>query len=336
MRRGATAGAFQYKPHPRRPHPNRRPMVTPSGCRSAANPIRRSSSAWWRAIPDASTAEYWSVFKANVGRSHLASRRAGHRRPGLWPGTVSARPLRTPPRRSRLYGFDATPAMIDHAGSCATPGCGAHAGGAGCRERSRCRWTPDAVDLVSMTGLLHVLGIRSRLAEVRRVLRPGGVFLEKELDDWVRMDLASTSGPGRGTATRAPLDKSRRRWLRLFPIHNKYTVDDWKWLLAEAGFSLVSTVQLRPQSQIFVAVTRGRRWRGIDAHGRILVPCMSGCELPAGRRPVGISVSSSRSRLLRGRARASPGAGGPWRKKGWRVPCPSCSGAGASSSWARP
>ena len=48
----------------------------------------------------------------------------------------------------------------------------------------------------------------------------------------------------------------RAGWLRMFPFHNKYTADDWKWLLAEAGFSLVSSVQIRPQSQIFVAVAR--------------------------------------------------------------------------------
>ena len=67
----------------------------------------------------------------------------------------------------------------------------------------------------------------------------------------------STSAPGRATGTTTADKPSRRHWLRLFPIHNKYTVADWKWLLAEAGFSLVSTVQIRPQSQIFVAVTRG-------------------------------------------------------------------------------
>ena len=75
------------------------------------------------------------------------------------------------------------------------------------------------------------------------------------LDDWVRMDLAEYIRTRPRDRDETP-DKSRRRWLRLFPIHNKYTVDDWKWLLAEAGFSLVSTVQLRPQSRIFVAVVR--------------------------------------------------------------------------------
>ena len=75
------------------------------------------------------------------------------------------------------------------------------------------------------------------------------------LDDWVRMPLAQylqDQPRHRGE----PPDGQRTGRLRMFPFHNKYTAEDWKWLLAEAGFSLVSTVQIRPQSQIFVAVVR--------------------------------------------------------------------------------
>jgi hypothetical protein len=87
---------------------------------------------------------------------------------------------------------------------------------------------------------------------VRRVLRSGGLFL---LDDWVRTPLPEYLD-SRGRDTGEDLHQSRRRWLRLFPFHNKYTVEDWKWVLKEAGFSLVTTVQLRPQSQIFLATPR--------------------------------------------------------------------------------
>ena len=83
-------------------------------------------------------------------------------------------------------------------------------------------------------------------------LRPGGLFL---LDDWVRMPLSRYAQDRPRDRTESP-ERRRAGWLRMFPFHNKYTADDWKWLLAEAGFSLVSSVQIRPQSQIFVAVVR--------------------------------------------------------------------------------
>ena len=193
--------------------------------------------------------EYWSVFKANVGR-HLPAEPSivdlgcG---PGLYLRDLSERH-----RGARLHGVDATPAMIDHARQLRYQGA-APTLVVQDVEKEPLALDAGSVDLVSMTALLHVLEDPfAVLAEVRRVLRPGGVFL---LDDWVRMDLAEYIRTRPRDRDETP-DKSRRRWLRLFPIHNKYTVDDWKWLLAEAGFSLVSTVQLRPQSRIFVAVVR--------------------------------------------------------------------------------
>jgi len=42
----------------------------------------------------------------------------------------------------------------------------------------------------------------------------------------------------------------------VFPFHCKYTAEDWKWLLEEAGFSLVTTMKFRPHSQIFLATPR--------------------------------------------------------------------------------
>ena len=191
--------------------------------------------------------EYWSVFRANVGR-HLPKEPTivdlgcG---PGLYLRDISERHPET-----RLYGFDVTPAMIEHAEGLrykgAAPTLAVHD-----VEKEALPLDIGSVDLVAMVGVLHVLDDPFRvLAEVGRVLRPGGLFL---LDDWVRMPLAQYVRTRDRDETP---DRQRARWLRLFPFHNRYTVEDWKWLLAEAGFSLVSTVQLRPQSQIFVAVTR--------------------------------------------------------------------------------
>ena len=193
--------------------------------------------------------EYWSVFKANVGR-HLpveptiADLGCG---PGLYLRDLSDRH-----RGARLYGFDVTPAMIERARGLRYPGA-APTLAVQDVEKEPLPLDAGSMDLVSMTALLHVLeNPFAVLAEARRVLRPGGVFL---LDDWVRMPLVEYIR-ARTRDREETLNQSRGRWLRLFPLHNKYTVDDWKWLLAETGFSLVSTIKLRPQSQIFVAVVR--------------------------------------------------------------------------------
>ena len=193
--------------------------------------------------------QYWSVFKANVGR-HLPAEPVivdlgcG---PGLYLRDLSERH-----QSSRLCGFDVTPAMIEHAR-------GLRYRGAPPTlmvqdvEKEPLPLDAAGVDLVSMTGVLHVLEDPfAVLAEVLRVLRPGGLFL---LDDWVRMPLAQYVQDRPRDRGAAP-ERQHAGWLRMFPFHNKYTAEDWKWLLAEAGFSLVSTVQIRPQSQIFVAMVR--------------------------------------------------------------------------------
>ena len=119
---------------------------------------------------------------------------------------------------SHLYGFDLPPAMIEHA------------------QRLRLRETPpifsvhnveqrllpldaDSVDLVSMVRVMQFLDDPfAALAEVRQVLRPRGLFL---LDDWVRMPLAQYVQT-RPRDSNEALAYQRSRWLRMFPIHNKY------------------------------------------------------------------------------------------------------------------
>ncbi len=193
--------------------------------------------------------QYWSVFKANVGR-HLPAEPVivdlgcG---PGLYLRDLSERQ-----QGSRLYGFDAAPAMIEHARGLRYRGAPPTLAVQDV-EKEPLPLDPGGVDLVSMTGVLHVVEDPfAVLAEVQRLLRPGGLFL---LDDWVRMPLAEYV-QDRPRHRGEPPDGQRAGWLRMFPFHNKYTAEDWKWLLAEAGFSLVSTVQIRPQSRIFVAMVR--------------------------------------------------------------------------------
>jgi SAM-dependent methyltransferase len=187
-------------------------------------------------------AAYWEFFEVSVGRylpprPTIADLGCG---PGLY-----LRDLAERRREAALHGFDITPAMIAYASGLRYPGA---------RPtlvlhditRDPLPLATGTVDLVCMTALLHLFDDPYPvLAETRRVLRPGGLFL---LDDWIRTSLPQYLGArSRGNETRG---------LKLFAVHNRYTVDDWKWLLSDAGFSLVTTVQFRTNSQIFLSSPR--------------------------------------------------------------------------------
>jgi len=106
-----------------------------------------------------------------------------------------------------------------------------------------------SVQLVSLNAVLHLLPEPFLVcAEIQRVMASDGILL---LHDWIRTSLQAymelrTSGSG------AALEESRRRAFRLFPTHNKYTSDDWKWLLSETGFTIRAMTQLRPYFQTFI------------------------------------------------------------------------------------
>jgi SAM-dependent methyltransferase len=156
--------------------------------------------------------------------------------------------------QSRLYGYDITPAMIAHG--------------------QRLPWTGSqptltlldtatqplphetgSVHLVTMTSVLHVFEEPLLvLAEIRRVLAPGGIFL---LHDWIRLPL-QTYLAWRMERQEEDFATSRQRGFRLFPVHNKYTAEDWRWLLGEAGFDVRHQAQLRPTHELFVASPAGR------------------------------------------------------------------------------
>ena len=101
-----------------------------------------------------------------------------------------------------------------------------------------------------MTSVLHVLDEPLPvLAEIRRVLAPRGLFL---LHDWTRQPLQSYLAWRRdGLGETGPEHLGRA--FRLFPVHNKYTSEDWQWLLAEAGFAIRYQAALRASHRMFVA-----------------------------------------------------------------------------------
>ena len=147
-----------------------------------------------------------------------------------------------------LYGYDVTPAMIAHGRGLESPGKMTFA--LHDVATQPLPHEPGTIDLVSMSSVLHVIDEPwPVLAEIRRVLAANGIFL---LSDWVRQPLASYLAWRRDAMGESEAE-SHRRGFRLFPVHAKYTSDDWRWLLGKAGFAIHHETELRASHRIFVA-----------------------------------------------------------------------------------
>jgi len=193
--------------------------------------------------------DFWALFEADVA-PHLPPR------PlivdlGCGPG-LFIRDLGERYPAGALHGYDVTPAMIEHARR--LPSAGA------LRFEARDVVTeplPEAtgsVHLVSMSSVLHVIEEPLPvLAEIRRVVAAGGIFL---LHDWIRQPLTTYLAWRRDVLGESEAE-SRRRGFRLFPVHNKYTPEDWQWLLGEAGFAIRRQAQLRATHRLYVASADG-------------------------------------------------------------------------------
>jgi SAM-dependent methyltransferase len=187
---------------------------------------------------------FWTFFTAEVAprlpaRPVVMDLGCG---PGLFLRDISAR--YTP---AALYGYDLTPAMIDYARQVTytgkAPTLAVHDLAA-----QPLPVTTASINLVHMSAVLHVLDDPFPvLEEIRRVLAPGGVFL---LNDWIRTPLPVYLESRTDRSNDA--DADRQRWFRLFPVHNKYTVEDWQWLLTTGGFHIQRSAQVRPHFQLFV------------------------------------------------------------------------------------
>ena len=154
--------------------------------------------------------------------------------------------------QARLYGYDVTPAMIAYGQQLPSSG---NKPTLALHDVATDPLPHDSgtVDLVTMNSVLHVFDEPLPvLAEIRRMLAPQGCFL---LHDWVRM-LLPTYLAWRLERQGEDPAACQQRGFRLFPVHCKYTVEDWHWLLAEAGFALRTQTQLRPTHRLFVATAR--------------------------------------------------------------------------------
>ena len=128
---------------------------------------------------------------------------------------------------SRLVGIDITPAMLEHARTLEfqnSPELITHD-----VTVDRIPFDANTFDLVAMISVLHIPPDPfSVIEEIQRVLRDDGVLL---IRDWVRSPLSDYLAHG---------IRDRSTAMRLFPEHNKYTVEDWLWIFQESGFLRVT------------------------------------------------------------------------------------------------
>ncbi len=132
-----------------------------------------------------------------------------------------------------LFGYDVTPAMIDYANSL---GLNAHFAVADITAEPL-PLDDHSVDLLSMAAVLHVLDEPLKcLAELKRLLKPGGIFL---LNDWVRQPLDKYLSMMMENVPPERHEQMEQAMLRLSVAHNKYTIQDWIWLLGKGGFEVL-------------------------------------------------------------------------------------------------
>ena len=156
---------------------------------------------------------------------------------------------------ARVHGYDVTPAMIEYARTLDM------GGASGTFEVADLVNDPipmadDSADLASMTQVLHLFTDPFVLMnEVRRVLKPSGVFM---LYDFVRTSFAEYIN--RPDQSPPITEVARRRFMDLYPYHNRYSVDDWTWIFGESGFEVVAVETPREKfNRLFVAVPKGSK-----------------------------------------------------------------------------
>ncbi len=135
-----------------------------------------------------------------------------------------------------LFGFDITPAMIDYASTQVDyAGNLPHLQVLDVAEESLPN-SDHSVDLIAMTAVLHVLPDPLLvLKKIKQALKESGVFF---LQDWIRTPLPQYLERMLTDVPAERREASQSSMLRLFPSHNKFTSDDWRWLLTEGGFAV--------------------------------------------------------------------------------------------------
>ncbi|MFT4796770.1 MAG: SAM-dependent methyltransferase [Candidatus Azotimanducaceae bacterium] len=144
-----------------------------------------------------------------------------------------------------LHGFDLTPAMIDYANSDVEFAGARPNFGVLDLTKSAAPLEDHSVDLITMTAVLHVLdGPLETCAEILRLLAPNGLFL---LSDWIRQPLAKYLEMMMASVPPERAEVMEKAMLRLSVAHNKYTIEDWLWLLDKGGLKVLDYAQIRAE-----------------------------------------------------------------------------------------
>jgi ubiquinone/menaquinone biosynthesis C-methylase UbiE len=109
-----------------------------------------------------------------------------------------------------------------------------------------------SVELLTVAAVLHTFDDPwAFLAEARRVLAPEGLLL---VYDWIRVPMREYM-VSRQTEPGDPPELRYSRALELFATHNKYTEDDWRWVLTEGGFVVLHTAAPLARARAFLLGT---------------------------------------------------------------------------------
>ena len=189
--------------------------------------------------------DFWAFFEAEI-RPRLPSEPtlvdvgSG---PGLYLRDVS-----TLLPAAKLHGIDRAEDMLDNARllsyAGAPPALTLHDATTG-----RLPLDDGTVDLMTIAAVMHAFDDPfAFLDEARRVLAPHGMLL---VYDWIRIPLKEYIAyrerePGDPPEVRYP------RALQMFGSHNKYSADDWRWLLAQARYEIIASASPYPRAQAFL------------------------------------------------------------------------------------
>ena len=155
---------------------------------------------------------------------------------------------------AKLYGFDLTPAMVEHARKLEYTGDPPELGALDVLKQP-IPLPESSMDAVFMSAVLHLFDDPfTFLCNLRGVMKPTGTFV---LYDWVRVSLADYLNRALRDAVADPIAE-RQRQMKLFAAHNRYTAEDWRWVLGEAGFDIVADeAPAAKWFRIFVATPKG-------------------------------------------------------------------------------
>lgn len=149
-----------------------------------------------------------------------------------------------------IYGYDVTEAMLDYARELPYEGKLPVYRVHDITEKPLL-FSDETVHLFSMTALLHVLNDPIEVCrEISRVLAYQGIFL---LYDWVRTPLVQYLDRMGIDSDPDKRELIRKRLYNLFPSHNKFTIDDWHYVLKEGGMKVLDHRHLAsPHFSVFV------------------------------------------------------------------------------------